>query len=280
MNNKSLPQNHFNKPRPFVKWVGGKRQLLDILDANAPSRFNQYFEPFIGGGAFFFFQQLKQASISDLNPELINCYQIIKDDVQSLLSDLSLHQNNECYFKEIRAKKIIELADVQRASRFIFLNKTCFNGLYRENKSGQFNTPFGHYPNPKIIDTENLLAVNAYLNRNDISIRCCDYQSALDSAVKNDFVYFDPPYAPTTDTAKFTSYTKSGFDLTHQEALAAYFETLTKRGVACMLSNANVPIIHALYKQFNIQVIHATRSINCKGEKRGKQACELLITNY
>jgi DNA adenine methylase len=267
-------------PRPFVKWVGGKRQLLDILHAAAPDNFGRYYEPFIGGGAYLFSQLPDSATISDANLELVNCYQVIRDDVEALIRSLRTHKNEEEHFYAVRAKKIPTMTAVQRASRFIFLNKTCFNGLYRENKSGQFNSPFGRYPNPKIADTENLRAISEYLQTYDVEIKHSDYQFVLDKALPGDYVYFDPPYVPMTKTANFASYVKGGFGLHDQTELANVFTELTKKGVLVMLSNSNTQIIHDLYKDFNIQIIHAARSINCKGGKRGKEANEVLVTNY
>jgi DNA adenine methylase len=267
-------------PRPFVKWAGGKRQLLDILNAAKPSSFGRYFEPFIGGGAFLFSQLPDRATISDANPELINCYQVIKNDVDALIRSLIRHKNDEIHFYETRAKDPSKLTAVQRASRFIFLNKTCFNGLYRENKSGQFNTPFGRYENPKIADKANLEAISAYLNTSDVAIHYSGYQTSLDKAEAGDFVYLDPPYVPLTKTASFASYLKGGFGLEDQAALAKSFAELSHRGVLVMLSNSNTEVIHELYKGFNIKTIHATRAINCKGGSRGKEANEVLVTNY
>ncbi len=267
-------------PRPFVKWVGGKRQLLDILHAAAPDNFGRYYEPFIGGGAYLFSQLPDSATISDANPELINCYQVIRDDVEALIRSLRTHKNEEAHFYAVRAKKLPTMTAVQRASRFIFLNKTCFNGLYRENKSGQFNSPFGRYKNPKIVDTENLRAISEYLNTCDVEIKHSGYQFVLDKAQPGDYVYFDPPYAPMTKTANFASYVKGGFGLQDQAELAQTFAELDKKGVKVMLSNSNTPIIHELYKGFNIKIIHASRAINCKGSKRGKEANEVLVTNY
>ncbi len=267
-------------PRPFVKWAGGKRQLLDILNAAAPANFGRYYEPFVGGGAFLFSQLPDSATISDANPELINCYQVIRDDVEALIRSLRQHKNEEEHFYAVRAKDLTKMTPVQRASRFIYLNKTCFNGLYRENKSGQFNAPFGRYENPKIVDKENLLAINKYLQESDVDIYCGSYKTVLDKAMAGDFVYFDPPYAPMTRTANFANYLKGGFGLDDQAELANVFADLTRRGVQVMLSNSNTPVIHDLYKNFNIQTIRAIRSINCKGGKRGKEANEVLVTNY
>ena len=267
-------------PRPFVKWVGGKRQLLNVLNAAAPAKFGRYFEPFVGGGALFFSRLPELATISDANPELINCYQIVRDDVDALIRSLRRHKNEEEHFYAVRAKDTATMTPVQRASRFIFLNKTCFNGLYRENKSGQFNAPFGKYANPKIVDADNLHAISKYLREQEIDIFCAGYQNVLDRATSGDFIYFDPPYAPMTKTANFASYTKGGFSLDNQAELAAAFSELTRRGVHVMLSNSNTEVIRDLYRGFQIQTVHATRAINCKGSGRRKEANEVLITNY
>lgn len=267
-------------PRPFVKWVGGKRQLLNILRAAAPEKYEHYFEPFVGGGAFLFSQQPKRATISDINAELINTYNVIRDDVEALLRSLRIHKNEEKYFYSIRSKDLEKMTPVQRASRFIYLNKTCFNGLYRENSRGQFNAPFGRYENPNIADKENLLAVSHYLTDNDVNIHCRKYQAVLNAARAGDFVYFDPPYIPLTVTANFTGYTGSGFGELDQRELASIFAELTKKNVFVLLSNSNAPIIRELYKGFDIQLVEATRAINCKGGKRGKEPNEVLIRGY
>lgn len=267
-------------PRPFVKWVGGKRQLLDILQAAAPAKFGRYFEPFVGGGAFLFAQQPKKVTISDINAELINTYKTIRDDVDALIRSLRTHKNEERYFYATRGKDLSKLSDVQRASRFIYLNKTCFNGLYRENSSGQFNAPFGRYTNPNIADKDNLLAVNSYLRGGDIKIHCRDYRAVLNEAVAGDFIYFDPPYIPLTATASFTKYTGADFGALDQRELAAMFAELARKNVQVMLSNSNTPIIHDLYRGFKIQLVEASRAINCKGEKRGREPNEVLIRGY
>lgn len=267
-------------PRPFVKWAGGKRQLLSILQASAPRAFEHYYEPFIGGGAFLFSLLPQNATISDANLELINCYQVIRDDVQSLIRSLQLHKNDAEHFYAVRAKAPSSMTAVQRASRFIYLNKTCFNGLYRENNQGQFNAPFGRYEKPKIADKENLLAIAQYLTTKNIQICHADYSHVLNKVQAGDFVYFDPPYVPLTKTASFSSYLKGGFGLQEQEKLADLFKQLAQKGVYAMLSNSNTDTIRSLYSDFEIQTIHASRAINCKGGKRGKEANEVLIVNY
>lgn len=265
--------------RPFVKWVGGKRQLLDLLNGTVPSH-NRYIEPFIGGGALLFSRQPNSATISDINPELINCYQIIRDNVEGLVRSLRCHKNTEDHFYMVRAKKTDTMTPVQRASRFIYLNKTCFNGLYRENKSGQFNTPFGRYTNPCIVDEDNLHAISRYLRRANVEILHSGYQHVLTTAQVGDLVYFDPPYAPLTKTANFAAYTKAGFTQADQEALAETFATLHRRGVKLMLSNSNADLIRDLYKDFSIETVYATRAISCKGAGRAKAANEVLVTNF
>ncbi len=267
-------------PRPFVKWVGGKRQLLNILGAAAPDKFKRYFEPFVGGGAFLFAQQPTHATISDVNAELINTYQVIRDDVEALLRSLRTHKNAAEHFYAVRGKDLAQMNPVQRASRFIYLNKTCFNGLYRENSRGHFNAPFGRYESPNFVDRENLLAVSKYFADNDVKIHHRSYQAVLNEAKAGDFVYFDPPYIPLSVTANFTSYTGRGFGEKDQRELAAVFAELSKKNVRVMLSNSNTPMIHELYKGFDIQLVEAARAINCKGGKRGREPNEVLVRGY
>ncbi len=269
-----------NLPKPFVKWAGGKRQLIDILLANTPPSFGTFYEPFVGGGALLFALLPKKAVISDTNAELINAYLVIRDNVESLIKSLRFHKNDESYFYEIRAKDPARLTDIQRASRFIYLNKTCYNGLYRENSKGQFNAPFGRYKNPNIVDSANLRAISAYLNQSQVIILCQDYKYTVETAQKGDFVYFDPPYYPTSQTASFTKYVKSDFTAKDQEELAEIFRILSQRGCFVMLSNSNTSFIRELYRDFNIFEINANRFINCKGDKRGKGLFEVLVKNF
>lgn len=267
-------------PKPFVKWAGGKRQLIDILLENVPKKYSTFFEPFIGGGALFFALHPPKAIVSDINSELINAYIIIKDNVDKLIKSLKKYKNDEDAFYKERGLNPKEITVLKRASRFLYLNKTCYNGLYRENSKGQFNTPFGHYKNPRIVDEENLRAVAEYLNCSDIQILNQDYKQTASLARKGDFVYFDPPYHPTSQTASFTKYAKGDFIVKDQEELAKTFRLLAKRGCQVMLSNSNVPFIKELYKDFNIIEIEATRFINCKGDKRGKGLYEVIVKNY
>ena len=195
---------------PIVKWVGGKRQLMFELLKNMPKNYNRYFEPFIGGGALFFELLPENAYISDMNEELINLYTIVRDNVYELIEDLSRHEVSKEYFLKIRnidrTEKYAELSDIERASRFIYLNRTCFNGMYRVNSKGEFNVPFGHYKNPRIIDENNLLNSSVLLKNTEI--RHADFSEILKKVKKGDFVYLDPPYVPLSETSSFTSYTK------------------------------------------------------------------------
>lgn len=271
--------------QPFVKWVGGKRQLLPELEKKMPklSNINTYYEPFIGGGALFFKLQPKKAVINDYNKELINAYQVIRDDVDELINDLSKHKNEEEYFYDIREvdRKLdfVGWSDVRRASRFIYLNKTCYNGLYRVNSQGFFNTPFGRYKAPNYVNEYVLKEISLYLNENEITILSSDFSEAVRDAKKGDFVYFDPPYQPLSETSNFTGYTQGGFDELQQIRLKELCDSLDKKGVKFMLSNSNVPFIQNLYKDYNIDVIFAKRSINSNGKKRGNVE-EVLVSNY
>lgn len=267
-------------PKPFVKWAGGKRQLIDVLIANVPKKYNTYIEPFVGGGALFFVLRPQKAVISDINAELINAYKVVKNKVNDLLASLKRQKNEEEYFYKIRAVNPQMLTQVQRASRFIYLNKTCFNGLYRENSKGEFNAPFGRYKNPNIADASNLYAVSRYLKSEKIKIYNQDYTATTLMAKKGDFVYFDPPYHPLSSTASFTKYTKGDFTAKDQEKLSKVFKTLAKRGCHVMLSNSNTDFIKSLYKGYKIIEIEANRFINCKAEKRGKGFFEVLIKNW
>lgn len=270
----------WNEPKPFVKWAGGKRQLVKLLIENAPKSYNTFIEPFVGGGALLINMKPEKAIISDINKELINAYRVISKYLNNLLASLQKHRNEEEYFYTVRLQDPSHMTNIERASRFIFLNKVCFNGLYRENSKGKFNVPFGRYKNPNIEDSDNLRAVASYLNNADVQIFCQDFKVTSDMAKADDFVYFDPPYHPTTQTASFTKYVKSDFTAKNQEELANTFRQLAKRGCYVMLSNSNVPFVKELYKDFNIIEIEASRFINCKADKRGKGLYEVLIKNY
>ena len=275
------------KPKPFVKWVGGKRQLLRQfreLGLYPPEDFNpitnSYYEPFVGGGAVFFDLLPKNAELSDLNNELVTTYNVIKNNVDELIQSLQKHIYDKEYYLKVRAKKVEDLSDVGIASRFIFLNRTGFNGLYRVNKSGQFNVPFGRYNNPVICDEDNLRRVSDALQ--DVTITHQDYKHVLKTAKSGDFIYLDPPYYPINATSSFTSYTAEGFLEKEQTELRDTFVKLHKKGCFVMLSNSDTPFINDLYSGLDgitINKITAGRAINSKGSGRGK-ITEVLVTNY
>lgn len=275
------------KAKPFVKWVGGKRQLIAQFREKhflLPSQFNQttntYYEPFVGGGAVFFEVLPERAVLSDMNAELVTTYNAIKNDVDKLIRSLKGHIHSKDYFLELRAKDISNLNDIEIASRFIYLNRTGFNGLYRVNKSGQFNVPFGSYKNPVICDENNLRAVSKVLK--NVSILHQDYKHVLKTAQPGDFIYFDPPYFPVSKTASFTSYTAGSFLEKEQIELRDAFVELHKRGCFVMLSNSDTPFVNELYADISNVTIHkvsAGRAINSKASGRGK-ITEVVVTNY
>lgn len=266
---------------PIVKWVGGKRQLMFELLKKMPKSYNRYFEPFIGGGALFFELQPENAYISDMNEELINLYSVVRDNVYELIQDLSKHEVSKEYFLEIRnidrTEKYAELSNIKRASRFIYLNRTCFNGMYRVNSQGQFNVPFGHYKNPRIIDENNLLNCSELLKKTEI--KCADFSEILTKVKKGDFVYFDPPYVPLNETSSFTSYTKDGFDIDMQFKLRDVCDELASMGVKFMLSNSDTKLVNELYANYEIKKVFASRQINANADGRGK-ITEVLVRNY
>lgn len=275
------------KAKPFVKWVGGKRQLLKQfrdLGLYPPEGFdttkNTYFEPFVGGGAVFFDLLPKKAVLSDLNKELVITYNVIKNNVDALINSLKKHKHNKEYFLKIRAQKIENFSDIEIASRFIYLNRTAFNGLYRVNSQGQFNVPFGQYTNPLICDEQNLRKVSLALKNTEIKHQ--DYKEVLKKAKKGDFVYLDPPYYPINKTSSFTAYTKEGFLDKEQIELRDTFVELHKRGCFVMLSNSDTPFINNIYSGFKgikVNKVFAGRNINAKASGRGK-ITEVLVTNY
>ena len=272
-----------NQVAPFVKWVGGKRQLLPAIKANLPVHYNTYAEPFIGGGAVLFDLLPEKAIINDFNGELINLYLVIKHNLEELLVDLKKHQNTPDYFYEIRGldrKEDFQALDaVKRASRVIYLNKTCYNGLYRVNSSGEFNAPFGKYKNPNIVNEETLRSVSAYLNDHKVEILCGDFEDAVKKLKKDDFVYFDPPYDPVSKSANFTGYVEGGFGPRDQIRLRDVCNKLDKKGVHFLVSNSDTDFIRDLYRDFHIVEVKAKRSINSDSKKRGA-VNELLIKNY
>lgn len=266
---------------PVVKWAGGKRQLLSEISENLPRRYNRYFEPFIGGGALFFSLHPDDAYISDINEELVNLYKVIQSNVDELMLDLSAHQNTEEYFFCIRnIDRSAEYAlwtPVQKASRFIFLNRTCFNGLYRVNSRGEFNVPYGRYKNPQLINESNLFRCSKLLQ--NTVIQHADFRAIIDHVQEGDFVYFDPPYMPLSGTSSFTAYTKEGFGQDMQQELKKLCDSLTDRGVRFLLSNSDVPFIRDLYQEYTVCTVFASRAISASTIGRSK-VTEVLVRNY
>lgn len=274
----TISPSNGNRPKPPVKWAGGKGQLISQFEPLFPKqKFNLYIEPFVGGGAVFFHLLPSVAILIDNNPELINFYIIVRDELQALLADLEKHQNNKEYYYSIRALDPDKMDAVSRASRFLYLNKTGYNGLWRVNKKGKHNVPFGQYKNPKIVDRENLEKVSMFLQNTEIVLG--DFSKALDFVLPGAFIYLDPPYHPLSETANFTSYTSNSFGVDDQRRLAEVFKQLDERGCQVMLSNSDTPFIRELYKGYDIQVVYARRAINCCAEKRGPIS-ELVIRNY
>lgn len=268
---------------PVLKWVGGKRQLLPEIKKYIP-QFSTYYEPFVGGGAVLFYLQPKKVVINDINWELINVYQVIRDNVEELIEDLNKHKNEEEYFYKIREldrekEKYESLTNVEKASRILFLNKTCYNGLFRVNKAGEFNTPYGNYKNPNIVNEPTLRAVSNYFNKANITFKCCDYEQSLKNIRKGAFVYFDPPYDPVSNSANFTGYDKGGFDREEQKRLKSICDKLNKRGIKFLLSNSATDYILDLYSDYTIEIIKAKRAINSNPNKRGA-VDEVLVRNY
>lgn len=266
------------KPKPFVKWAGGKKQILSKLLQYKPTYFNRYIEPFVGGGALLFELSIREGLINDSNEELINCYEIIRDNPEELIKDLYKHVNTAEYFYEIRGQNSAELTKIERASRLIYLNRTCYNGLWRVNQKNQFNTPFGNYTNPRIVNVELIPQVSIFLK--NVKIYCMDFEKfLLENAKEGDFIYLDPPYHPISKYSDFKRYTKDFFGLEEQKKLAFIFQKLHEKGCKLLLSNSYSDFILELYKDFNIVIIDARRNINKNPEGRGLIK-EILIKNY
>ncbi|MCB0336146.1 MAG: DNA adenine methylase [Bdellovibrionales bacterium] len=276
-----VEEGSLRKPLPFVKWAGGKRQMLPELRKRVPKKFNRYFEPFVGGGALFFDLLPESAVLNDSNRELINVYHVVRDQVDELIEDLSQHRHDADYFYELRdadrSEEYVQWSAVTKASRFIYLNKTCFNGLYRVNQKGFFNTPFGKYVNPKILDEANLKVCSSALK--SVTLVCDSFLDLEQDIEEHDFVYFDPPYVPLSETANFTGYQADGFDLDMHIELRNLCRRLSEKGVQILLSNSSAPLVTELYKGFKIKKVQANRAINSQGAKRGS-VFELLISNY
>lgn len=281
--NKTLGLSDVNYPneklkivKPLLKWVGGKRQLLPNLFSRLPVDYKKYYEPFFGGGALFFALSPANAVISDLNPELINVYISIRDDVESVIGHLKKYKNDEDSFYEARKKDWLKMKPSQAAARTIYLNKTCFNGLYRVNKKGGFNVPFGKYKNPKIVDAENLRLVSEFLKKT--KIKCDDYLKVLKNAKPKDLIFLDPPYLPISEFSDFKRYTKEQFHLEDHKKLAAEIQRLDRLGCYIILTNSNSPLVYDLYRGFNIEVIKTRRNINSKANRRSGE--DIIVTNF
>jgi len=270
---------------PFLKWVGGKRQIMPSIESLLPKNIKNYtyIEPFVGGGAVLFHLQPKNAIINDFNAELINVYEVIKSDLDALIIDLRKHKNEADYFYEIRGldrtDNFKRLSKVERASRIIYLNKTCYNGLYRVNNAGEFNAPFGRYKNPNIVNEPTLRAVNKYLISNKIQILNGDFSETLRMATQNSFVYLDPPYHPISENLNFTGYIQGGWDSNDQIRLREACDELNNRNIKFLLSNSASQFILDQYKDYEISIVKANRAINSDGSNRGEVE-EVLIKNY
>lgn len=268
--------------KPILKWVGGKRQLLGEIAPLVPSSPSLYVEPFVGGAAVLLDRQPKKALISDFNEELINVYRVVRDDPKQLIELLEGHEreNSSEHYYEVRALdrdvSFFQASSIERAARIIYLNKTCFNGLFRVNSQGQLNVPYGRYKHPNIVNEPGIMALSTYL-QGDIDIRCGDYAAALENLPKNSFVYLDPPYMPVSATSAFTGYTEGGFDYDEQVRLRDECLKLKEQGISFLQSNSDCLAIRELYEGFTLKTIKAKRSINSKGDKRGA-VNEVLIS--
>jgi DNA adenine methylase len=280
------PLANTTTPGPFLKWAGGKTQLLGEFKTlyPRPDGIKRYFEPFLGGGSVFFHVSASlepaKAFLSDGNAELINAYKAIRSDVELVIEALGRHKqaHSKKHFYSTRKKQPSELpTSAERAARLIYLNKTCFNGLYRVNSQGLFNVPFGKYDHPTIFDPEALRRASKALR--NASLRTAHFRRIQDKAQSGDFVYFDPPYHPVSQTAYFTSYTDKPFGKTEQEELAAIFRNLSDKGCKVMLSNSDTDFVHALYSGFIIKKVFARRNINMRGGGRGLIS-EVVVLNY
>ncbi|MBI4815303.1 MAG: DNA adenine methylase [Deltaproteobacteria bacterium] len=269
--------------KPFLKWVGGKTQLLDQLLRLAPPSFNGYHEPFLGGGAMFFALaregrlEGKDVQLCDVNHELVDTYLAIRDRVRSVVLHLSAHRHERAYYYEVRSQDPSKLSPSARAARMLYLNRCGFNGLYRVNRKGEFNVPFGRYTNPRICDEQNLLAASRALSRARVSHR--DFEHVLEQTRPGDFVYFDPPYVPLSASSSFTSYAKGGFGEPEQERLARLFEQLSANGVFCMLSNSDAEWVRERYSDFRVLPVLARRNVNSNPDRRGP-ITEVVVLGY
>lgn len=285
-----LPVTHEicqTRPAPFLKWVGGKTQLLKQFERFFPATFHTYYEPFIGSGAVFFHLQPAQAVISDYNPNLIAAYRHLQSQVDDLLDLLyrlrtayhvmSPQEQEHEYYRVRECYNVLSAGSLEKTAYLIFLNKTGYNGLYRESKRGGYNVPFGRYNNPSLFDEMNLKAISRTLQHTEIFH--ADFSATVETAKAGDFVYFDPPYVPLNETSSFTSYTRGEFPLEQQVRLAEVVRQLASKGVQVMISNSNTDIIRELYQDRYIHEVKASRAVNSKAALRGK-ITELVVTTY
>ncbi|MDD4796576.1 MAG: DNA adenine methylase [Eubacteriales bacterium] len=279
-----MPKNKPTAAAPIVKWAGGKRQLLDALLPLLPPCIGTYCEPFVGGGALLFRLQPAVAFVNDINQELMALYRVVRDDVDALIDALRRHPNDAAHFYAVRSwdrdgPAYARRDDVQKAARLVYLNKTCYNGLFRVNGAGQFNTPFGHYRNPNIVNAAGLTAVSAYLNSARVTLSAGDYASVLEGLPAGAFVYLDPPYDPLPGTAGFTGYAKDGFTRDDQIRLRQCCDRLDARNIRFMLSNSATAFIREQYAHYHISVVRAKRAVNSDPSKRG-EVDEIVVRNY
>lgn len=269
---------------PVLKWVEGKRQLLETFSPLLPKRITSYCEPFVGGGALLFYLQPTTAYVNDINTDLICVYDVIRDNVEELIQELKKYKNKSDFFYYIRnlgrdRKKYNSLSEVERAARILYLNKTCYNGLYRVNNAGEFNSPFGSYRNPNIVNEPVLRAGSAYFNTAAVHFSSMDYAKVLAQVKKGTFVYLDPPYDPVSDTSSFTGYAKGGFSKDDQIRLRACCDDLNRRGIKFMLSNSATPFVMEQYAEYHITIVQARRAINSVASRRGG-VDEIVVRNY
>jgi DNA adenine methylase len=284
----TLAESRLRPARPFVKWAGGKGRLIPVLLSHVPNGFGDFYEPFLGGGAFFFGLYGREtkfnAHLSDLNGELIGTYNVIKEDPEDLIAVLSRFQEeydqatskSEYYYER---RSIIPTNSVETAARLIFLNKTCYNGLYRVNSYGEFNVPFGRYKQPRILDAENIRSVSRALRHTNAQLSISDFEKAVSNCRESDLVYFDPPYQPTSKTSSFTDYTPDGFSAVDQEILAKVFKSLIARGCIVLLSNSDTSLPRTLYREYDTQIVEVNRPINSIGSGRTGHKEMIVIGN-
>lgn len=269
--------------QPFIKWAGGKRQLLDDLHRLEPSKYNTYYEPFVGGGAFFLSLDHPNIVINDSNDQLINCYINIRDEVETVIDVITELDSLDCDLKrylDIRTqynnKITANIHDAESAAFLIWLNKHCYNGLYRTNRKGLFNVPYNGKVKCESADKNNLRNIHDYLQ--DVSINCLDYKEICKKAKSGDFLFFDPPYVPVGKYGDFKRYTKEQFYENDQRELANIVKELARKGCYVMLTNSNHPLVHELYGEFKIEIISTKRNINSKGNKRTGE--DVIVTTY